>query len=50
MKPHKTHERNHPALQHMGAHKSVKFGIVFVDGSAAVASTRFEAPDDDHVG
>jgi hypothetical protein len=34
----------------MGAQKRVKFGIVFTDGSAAIANINFEAPDDDHIG
>jgi hypothetical protein len=28
----------------------VKFGIVCIDGSAAVSNVNFEAPDDDHIG
>jgi hypothetical protein len=28
----------------------VKFGIVYIDGSAAISNISFETPDDDHIG
>jgi hypothetical protein len=31
-------------------HKRVKFGIVFIGGSAEIFNITFEAPDDDHIG
>jgi hypothetical protein len=34
----------------MDAYEGVKFGIVHTDGSAAVSSINFKAPNDDHIG
>jgi hypothetical protein len=33
----------------MGAQRRVTFGIVYIDGDAAVSNRNFEASDDDHI-
>jgi hypothetical protein len=38
------------AEQHAGALTNLYFGTVYIDGSAALFNSNFEALDDDHIG